>query len=851
MQLFEPLAVVGLAAAWGGCDCLEDFERLVFEGGPRQVVPLPPAGEEVAAPVKVQPVGEALLAKAARQALQDANLAPEDLKGLRVALLAADCRLAGYPGEWASLAEDLSGHPNPLVGALERSTALLKSGEADVVVFMAGSDWSRLPEVVALNQAQPGMGFDRDTHGWRLGEGAGAVVWMKVGQAVQQGRRIYAVVRAAAAMGGQAVQQDAGMPSIGRLPVVPSLQDVRNCCQAALTSAGVTAGQVGYLDAFASGQDALDGAEIAGMVQAYRQPQQDLTTALGSGQANIGYLGAAAGLAGLVQAALCLYRRTIPGLPGWAAPKLPALWRGAPFYVPAESRPWFERKPGLGRLAGLNVVGLNGSFAHLVLGEGPGQPARAGQTRVRGGFHLFPLAGDTPAELAGGLRELRRSLMLAIDLNGLAAEYYEATLPGGQSTRAMAIVGHHPEELLREIDLALNALPAAFENETEWQTPLGSYFTPRPAGRLGGVALVYPGAFNSYPGVGKDLFRLFPGLYRRWDELTVDLGSVFRERFLYPRSLAAFSSADLAQLETSLLGDPIAMLVSGTALAVTYTYILQQVFAVQPEAAFGYSLGENSMMYAAGVWAQGDAASARLQESGTFRVRLAGPQLTLREYWGLETARDAAPGQRLWANYLVMAAPEKVQQALAREKRVYLTHINTPRQVVIGGDPDACQRVLADLRCSSLQAPFDYALHCEVIRSEYAALADLHNWPIERDPGLRMYTAADYAPLELEQAEVSGKLAHMLTTPLDFPRLVRRVYDDGARVFIEAGAGSNCARWIAETLKGSPHLALSMNRRGTDDYHTLVRMLARLYSHRVPMDLSALYLPATEKVRDK
>jgi acyl transferase domain-containing protein len=204
-----------------------------------------------------------------------------------------------------------------------------------------------------------------------------------------------------------------------------------------------------------------------------------------------------------------------------------------------------------------------------------------------------------------------------------------------------------------------------------------------------------------------------------------------------------------------------------------------------------------------------------------------------------------------------MAAPEKVLAAMENEPRVYLTHINTPRQVVIGGDPQACKRVLSTLRAaeraSSLQAPFDYALHCAVMRSEYEALVGLHNWPVERVPTMRMYSAADYAPLPVEQSaaaqhEISTKIAHMLTSPLDFPRLVNQVYADGARVFIEAGAGGNCARWVAETLKGRPHLALSMDRRGTDDYTNLVRTLARLHSHRVPMDLGVLYTTLAEKV---
>jgi PfaB family protein len=253
------------------------------------------------------------------------------------------------------------------------------------------------------------------------------------------------------------------------------------------------------------------------------------------------------------------------------------------------------------------------------------------------------------------------------------------------------------------------------------------------------------------------------------------------------------------------------------------------------------------MMFATGVWAQGDQAADRLKASDSFRARLAGSQLAVREYWGMSSDTGAETGE-LWSNYLVMCPLEKIQAALESESRVYLTHINTPRQVVIGGDPQACQRVLAKLRCSSLQAPFDYALHCEAMRSEFDALVDLHDWPVENVPPQLMYSAADYSAINIERHEISQKIGHMLTTPLDFPRLINKVYEDGARVFIEVGAGSNCARWIDESLKNSPHLALSLNRRGTDDYTTLVRSIARLHSHRVPLDMTRLYQISKERL---
>lgn len=836
IQPLDHLAIIGMDAAWAGCDSLDAFEQRVSEAGVWA-----PAGFENGQSA-LAAAGEPLLNKVAAGALLNAGISPEG-PALRIAVLLAGS-LAGLPRwPWAAFAADLNREPNALAAGLANAQRLFESRQADVVVIAAGSALTAVPAGAPL-ASSAGYGFDREVHGWRFGEGAGAVVVMQAARARAEGRRIYAVVRALAYSPGSGGAEDPAA-----LPTPPAVDDVRACCRAALEHAGILPQQVGYVETFACGVDALDGVEIAGMVQAYRQPDQDLSAAIGSAQASTGYMGPASGVAGLVRAALCLYHRYIPAAPGWTGPKLPALWRGAPFYVAGDTRTWFAVENGAGRAAGLNVVGRGGSFAHLILTEPADQPVRISSALQRGGFLLFPLvAGSTEAMLAE-LEELRRALTFATDRNALAAEWFQAAAAQPHQRLGLAIVGHNHEELDREITLALQAIPAAAAKETEWQTPLGSYFTPAPVGRLGGIALVYPGAFNSYPGVGRDLFRLFPELHQRAASVTRDMGRIMHERLLYPRSLAAISKEEISALEAALIADPIAMLNSGAALAVLYTHILQGPFGLRPQAAFGYSLGENSMLFATGVWAQGDAASERLAASDVFRVRLAGPQAAIREYWGLPQANDAQPGdQPLWSNYLVMATPEQVRQALESEQRVYLTHINTPRQVVIGGDPEGCRRVIAALRCSSLQAPFAYALHCDPMRSEYTALVELHNWPVEQTPDIRLYSAADYGPLALEQEEIAHKIGHMLTTPLDFPRLIERVYADGARIFIEAGAGSNCARWIDETLKDRPHLALSMNRRGTDDYTTLVRTMARLHAHRVPVNLAPLYQGAYQAV---
>ncbi|MCK5664518.1 MAG: hypothetical protein KAI17_13595, partial [Thiotrichaceae bacterium] len=76
---------------------------------------------------------------------------------------------------------------------------------------------------------------------------------------------------------------------------------------------------------------------------------------------------------------------------------------------------------------------------------------------------------------------------------------------------------------------------------------------------------------------------------------------------------------------------------------------------------------------------------------------------------------------------------------------------------------------------------------------------------------------------------------------VDFPKLVNQVYDDGSRIFIELGPQSSCTKWVGESLKGKEHLAVSINRKGADDYTSLLRLAAKLTSHGVAMNLEKLF----------
>ncbi|MGL5065834.1 MAG: PfaB family protein, partial [Microcoleus sp.] len=425
-------------------------------------------------------------------------------------------------------------------------------------------------------------------------------------------------------------------------------------------------------------------------------------------------------------------------------------------------------------------------------------------------------------------------------LSATAYQTFAAFEAHSQATYALTILGHTKAELIQEIQRAFNGVVDAFESRKDWQTPIGSYFTPKPLGKTGKVAFVYPGLFTAYLGLGRDIFQLFPKI---WDDLTIQSSEspIDRlDRVIHPRSLNKLSSRQLEKLEQQLINDPPIMVDRGIGFARLMSVIMSHYFRVQPHCTFGYSLGEITMICAQDVWKNILTATQSLKSSPLFSNRLAGVKNAVREYWGLplEPTQDA---KTVWSSHVLIAPASQVWKRVKSENRVYLTHINTPNEVAIAGDSQACLNVIESLKCNGFRAPFDQVLHCEVMESECDEITRLCTLPIQQIPKTVFYSTANYEPIAIDSDAIGRSIARGLCQPLDFPRLIDRVYADGARVFVEAGAGSTCSRWIKETLKQREHITIPLNQRGVTDHKSIVKALAKLVSHRVALDLSPLY----------
>jgi PfaB family protein len=749
----------------------------------------------------------------------------------------------------------ISAEENSTFKALEIAQMLLADKQVDAVLLgavdLAGGVENVLfrHKIAGINFGVPTLSFDRHANGWNVGEGAGAVVLKRLDRAKQTDDHIYAAIDSI-----RLVQENSLSDKAARLPQQPKANSIARACQEAFNQAGIKPEDVGYLEVFGSGVAREDEAEMSGLLQAYQTSQPELSCAIGSVKANIGHTYAASGMASLIKTALCLYHRYIPATPRWSGPKNLEAWQKSPFYVATDSRPWSLEATAAKRFAAIDGLGIDRTYAHLILSEDISEKDRRSRYLEQTPFYLFPIAENEPSALLEQLQELRQTIAGSDSLDVAASQVFAAFKQHPQVDYALAIIGRSKDELTREIQRAINGVTRAFDEGGVWKTPLGSYFAARPLGKQGGVAFVYPGGFTSYLGMGRDLYHLFPHIFDRAARLANDLPLkelLHRSnQLIYPRSLEKLSKRQLESLEMQLSDDVTGIPLSSSLTALGHTLILKDYFRLQPMSAFGYSTGEFSMMFALNVWPNADDITNNANASPLFNTRISGPKNAVRDYWGLPPSQEPS-GKDFWGAYVLVSSPDEVKELLKHEPRVYLTIINTPQEVVIAGDPQGCLRVIRQLQCNYFPAPFRHVIHCEAMSSEYDEFVKLLQVASQPVPQINFYSSADYTRIPLNSQAVAHNIAKALCHSLDFPRLIERVYQDGARVFIEVGPGGTCSRWIRGTLEQKEHAVMSVNSRGVDDHTSLIRVLAQLVSHRVPVDLSPLYTRSDIKLSKK
>jgi acyl transferase domain-containing protein len=256
------------------------------------------------------------------------------------------------------------------------------------------------------------------------------VVLKRLEDALADRDEIHALIR------GTGVNND-GASKIGF--TAPSAEGQAKAIAAALAQADVAPESIGYVELHGTATPLGDPIEFDGLMRAFGETVTPGGCALGSAKANNGHLDAAAGVTGLIRAALALRHAELPPLAGFTAPNPHIALEGSPFRIERELTPW---APGPEpRRAGVSSFGVGGTNVHVVLEEAPPVPHR----EAKEGTQILPLSAANCEALEAMAGELADHLRAnpALPLADVAF-----TLDQGRSLRAArgAIVAASTQE---------------------------------------------------------------------------------------------------------------------------------------------------------------------------------------------------------------------------------------------------------------------------------------------------------------------------------------------------------------------------------------------------------------------
>jgi acyl transferase domain-containing protein/3-hydroxymyristoyl/3-hydroxydecanoyl-(acyl carrier protein) dehydratase len=376
----------------------------------------------------------------------------------------------------------------------------------------------------------------------------------------------------------------------------------------------------------------------------------------------------------------------------------------------------------------------------------------------------------------------------------------------------LVLVARDSEQLEERRERARELLEAGSEVVSEQ----GIYFRERPL--AGELAFVFTGPAGAYPGMGRELVLAFPRLLAGLHE---------RCRCVEETGSWVYAHEEVGELS------PHQQLWGSSYLAQLHAELTRGLWGLAPRAAIGFCSGETNALFAMGAWNDLDAFFPELLEAGVFSRHISGEYRVVRQAWDDPKAR--------WTNWRVLWPAEKVIEALAYEPRCRLTIVSAPADVVIGGDPDACRRVVERVgRSRAYPLGYDVTIHCPEMEIYAGPWRELHHRATRDVPGVRFYTSATCDSYRASADAAADALTGMALQRVDFPRLIRKAYDDGVRVFVEHGPRDGCTKWIDSILEGREHLAVALDRGGRSSVEQAVLAAAELLAAGVEVDVEAL-----------
>nr|MBA3470516.1 SDR family NAD(P)-dependent oxidoreductase [Herpetosiphonaceae bacterium] len=791
-----------MSSRWGGfVEDIDKFDAQFFGVSPREAAHLDPR--------------QRLIAEVAWEALEDAGIPPLGLAGSKTGVFMGTLSanygtilFSYYPqiievysgtGNGDSVVAnrlsyflDLRGPSLALntacsgaLVAVHLACQSLRTGESNLAlaggvnVILKPDDTIFFTKTGALSPDGRCKVFDSRANGIVRSEGAGVVVLKRLAEAIADGDPIHAVIL------GSVINQDGASNGI----MAPSGQAQEQMLALAYENAGVSPGQVQYIEAHGTGTAVGDPIEVnalAAVLNIDRQP--GLRCALGSVKTNIGHTESASGIAGLIKTVFALKHRQIPGNLHYqeANPLIP--FQDIPLFVQENLGPWPAEDAPL--IAGVSGFGFSGTNAHVVLTEAP-QQHLPDVSDPADQVYLLPISARSPEALRV-LAQRYQTMLNQDSAPALRDMIFTAAVRRSHLEYRLGLTAHSQPELAALLEAYLNG-----------EARPGLAQSTRRLDRQPKVAFIFSGQGSHWFQMGRELFEkkaVFRAVMEECDRrLRQHVDWSLLEEIAAPE--------ERSRLDQTCIAQP-AIFAVQVALAA-----LWRSWGIMPDLIIGQSVGEVAAAHVAGALSLEDAIRVIFHRSRLMQ-QVAGQGRTAVVGLPLEQARLVLAG---WDDLLSVAGS------------------SSPASSVLSGDPQALERVLKSLEKQGIFCRFlkgvDIAFHSpqmdplkdELVRS----LASIQPQPATT----LIFSTVTGAMIEGSDLD-AAYWGDNLRQPFLFTQGFKHALDQGYTTFLEVSPHPVLSPSMLESLahfkkKG---VVVPSLRRNEPEYAALLDSLGTFYT---------------------
>nr|WP_295875046.1 beta-ketoacyl synthase N-terminal-like domain-containing protein [uncultured Chitinophaga sp.] len=619
--------------------------------------------------------------------------------------------------------------------------------------------------------------FDKDASGTVSGEGCGVVVLKRLKDALEDGDHIYCIIK------GSAINND-GNRKVGF--TATSVEGQLDCIRKAQKFAMADPATITFIEAHGTGTRLGDPIEIEALNIAFKGRERN-TCAIGSVKSNIGHLDAAAGIAGLMKAALSLKYRQIPASLHFKEPNPEIDFSAGPFYVNTALKDW-QRSGDTPLRAGVSSFGIGGTNVHVVLEEGPAVAPPAAPHD----YKLLTLSAKTSGALNRSISSLADFIDNEKEVDLTAAAY---TLQTGrkQFPYRKTLVYQHREDLLPLL-----------------KSSAGTVQHSKCTERNDAVVFMFPGQGSQYCNMVKGLYTQ-QSLFRKemdrgFEALLLLTGEDFKNILFSPQEA-------VDKINETRYAQPLIFLVEYSLAR------LLLLLGITPCVMIGHSIGEYTAACISGLFSFEDALKLVVKRGALM---------------------NSLPGGSMLS---VALSHEAVMPYL--DNHVSLAAVNAPEQVVLSGETAAMTAL--KVRLDAAQVAYvplhtSHAFHSSMQEPILAAFLETVQEVTFGEMKLPFVSNVTGKRITAAEATSPAYWVRHLRDTVNFSAGIQSILTEQPQpVFIEAGAGRSLCSLLKQQRAARGFPLVRPVKENEPDSSYFLQQLGAIWSAGISVNWELLY----------